>query len=326
MEVKPFDKYQGNVPTNRGVANATPKPTDHCRICSGLGHWGHNCPHKLQIAAIVEEEDGHDGEHHDHEVEHEQPQDDQHENTEVDHADDEAEPLEGSQYSSAGEEYNARFYDEYEGDYQEGEERVFSINQVEEDNKELSQEYTRMTRIASTEETQDKTIQSRTTTYKLRKSSRPKVRPKKVKSESWPIVIKVNINGLDAITLLDTGSTADAISPEFARVANIKVFELEKPISIQLGCKGSRSKINFGTEATLQYSSINQPHYWDVVNLDRYDAIIGIRAMRKYGITIDPKSDRVTVLGQTSPTLSEGEEETEMERRNAYRRAKSAGH
>ena len=344
-ETRPSAKAKGKLPERPRAGSSKPRPTDKCHDCGHLGHWAGmpQCPHQQARLAAIAEVDGHDGhQNDDQEAGHEQPQLDQQDEPEEEQADDEAEPYEGSQYSSPGEEYNARFFDEYEGEDDEDDERIFAIRRIDEDSYELPQmpwistadpndaddeeEPPRMTKLSSSKATKGETEESRMTTYKLRKSSRPMVRPKKKKSESRPIAIMVFINGLEAITLLDTGSTADAVSPEFARVADMKIFELENPVSIQLGCKGSRSKINFGSEAVLRYGSINQPQYWDVVNLDRYDAIIGIGAMRKYGIAIDPANNRVTVLGKPTPTLSEGEEGMIMEQRSAYRRSKSAGH
>ena len=41
--------------------------------------------------------------------------------------------------------------------------------------------------------------------------------------------------------------------------------------------------------------SYDPQHYFDVVNLDRYDAIIGTQGMRKLGITLDFESDHIQV-------------------------------
>ena len=37
----------------------------------------------------------------------------------------------------------------------------------------------------------------------------------------------MTINGLDAVVMFDTGSTSDAVSPEFAWVANMKIHSLD---------------------------------------------------------------------------------------------------
>jgi hypothetical protein len=106
------------------------------------------------------------------------------------------------------------------------------------------------------------------TTTVVRKSSASMTRPKRPASQIRPLVAKMTINGLDAVVMFDTGSTSDAVSPEFARVANMKIHSLDVPMGIQLGCKGSKSKIVFGTSGPVRYGSIVGTHYFDVVNID----------------------------------------------------------
>jgi len=75
--------------------------------------------------------------------------------------------------------------------------------------------------------------------------------PKRPASQIRPLVAKMMINGLEAVVMFDTGSTSNAVSPEFARVANMKIHSLDEPMGIQLGCKGSKSKIIFGTSGPV---------------------------------------------------------------------------
>lgn len=130
---------------------------------------------------------------------------------------------------------------------------------------------------------------------------------------------KMNINSLTAVAMFDSGSTADAVSPEFARVANLKVFALEEPIPIQLGCKGSRSKIVYGTRGHTQYHGIDKEYYFDVVNIDHYDAIIGIGFMCKFGIKLDPETDTIIVRSVSVPAILEGEEAKALALRDSLR-------
>jgi len=75
------------------------------------------------------------------------------------------------------------------------------------------------------------------TTTVVHKSSASMMRPKQPASQIRPLVAKMTINRPDAVVMLDTGSTSDAVSPEFARVANMKIHLLDVPMGIQLGCK-----------------------------------------------------------------------------------------
>lgn len=58
----------------------------------------------------------------------------------------------------------------------------------------------------------------------------------------------MKINGFEALVLLDTGRTLNAISLDFAQMFKAKAFELSNLLALQLGCVGSRSKSNFGVE------------------------------------------------------------------------------
>jgi len=44
-----------------------------------------------------------------------------------------------------------------------------------------------------------------------------------------------------------------------------------------------------------------------VVNIDRFDVIIGMGFMRKFGIMLEPKHDSILINGVPAPTFSEGE-------------------
>ncbi|KAI0281506.1 hypothetical protein BC826DRAFT_875195, partial [Russula brevipes] len=71
------------------------------------------------------------------------------------------------------------------------------------------------------------------------------------------MAVHVKVNGLDAYTLLDTGCTTVSITPDFARVAKLRVMQLENPVKLQLGTVGSRSVINFGAVSRIELGSIN---------------------------------------------------------------------
>ncbi|KIK49944.1 hypothetical protein GYMLUDRAFT_119642, partial [Collybiopsis luxurians FD-317 M1] len=127
----------------------------------------------------------------------------------------------------------------------------------------------------------------------------------------------IEINGVKAFALFDSGSTADAISPDFARVAQLKMFQLENPITLQLGTKGSRSQITYGCIAPYLISKqIKDEDYFDIANVDRYDVVLGTVFMRKHGISLDFENNKVRVSGELIPTLSEGEEVRELTRQN----------
>ena len=77
------------------------------------------------------------------------------------------------------------------------------------------------------------------------------------------------------------------MSPEFARVANLKTFELDNPIPLQLGCVGSRSVINFGVDTRMSLGNRSEDVYFDIANIDHYDVIIGVPLLDKWGMSLD---------------------------------------
>ncbi|KAF8231908.1 hypothetical protein L208DRAFT_1225167, partial [Tricholoma matsutake] len=105
----------------------------------------------------------------------------------------------------------------------------------------------------------------------------------------------MKLHELEAFILLDSGCMSDSISPEFAMSVNLKAHELEEPVPLQLGTIGSRLKINFRLFTDFEIGEIKNNHYFDVVNIDRYDAILGTIFMRKHGIVLDFEHDEVYV-------------------------------
>ncbi|KAK1219918.1 hypothetical protein PQX77_017342 [Marasmius sp. AFHP31] len=156
---------------------------------------------------------------------------------------------------------------------------------------------------------------------RLRRSSRPMNRPNRGgAAERRPLVALVEIAGQTALTLFGSGCTLECMSPGFARLANVKVHQLAEQHSLQLGTVGSRAKFNYGTIASTEYSTIHDHTYFDIVNIDRYDAIVGTYFMRKHGITLDFKKDQILVNGTVATCLSVGEDAAELKRRSAMRR------
>ena len=90
----------------------------------------------------------------------------------------------------------------------------------------------------------------------------------------------------------------------------LKVTQLENPVPLQLGTVGSHSMINFGTRARLELGTITENDaYLDVVNIDRYDMIIGTPFMRKHGLVLDFKRNILSIQDNIVGTLTMGQED-----------------
>ena len=144
--------------------------------------------------------------------------------------------------------------------------------------------------------------------------------PKTSGSDRQCMVALVKVNGLEAYTLLDTGSTAVSITYDFACVAKLNVMQLGNPIPLQLGTVGSRSMINYRATAWLELGPASEDNaYLDVVNLDRYDMIIGIMFMCKHGLVLDFDQNVLSAWGTLVPTLTKGQEDLMLVKRQAPR-------
>ncbi|KAF8231451.1 hypothetical protein L208DRAFT_1037207, partial [Tricholoma matsutake] len=86
----------------------------------------------------------------------------------------------------------------------------------------------------------------------------------------------------------------------------LNTHELEELVPLQLGTVGSHSKIKFGLFTDFEIGEIKNTHYFDVVNIDRYDAILGTIFMRKHSIVLDFECDKVCIKGKHLDTIIEG--------------------
>ncbi|KAJ7499517.1 hypothetical protein FB451DRAFT_1016584, partial [Mycena latifolia] len=97
----------------------------------------------------------------------------------------------------------------------------------------------------------------------------------------------LTINGTEAYALIDSGSTTNSMTPEFANATKAPQIQLEEQVTLQLGCVGSKSHINYGTQVPVDFGGIRGHVYFDQVNLDRYDVIIGTPFLNRHGTMID---------------------------------------
>ncbi|EIW56799.1 uncharacterized protein TRAVEDRAFT_127897, partial [Trametes versicolor FP-101664 SS1] len=119
------------------------------------------------------------------------------------------------------------------------------------------------------------------------------------------LCVEIPINGIRALVLFDLGCTTDSITPEFAYLCKAGRIDLQEPVGLQLGTKGSRTKINFGAQAEIALGSVRNAHYFNVLDIDKYDAILGTVFCCKYGIVLDFANDRVSVRKQSIPLFKE---------------------
>ncbi|THV01926.1 hypothetical protein K435DRAFT_654428, partial [Dendrothele bispora CBS 962.96] len=110
-----------------------------------------------------------------------------------------------------------------------------------------------------------------------------------------PVVVVINIIGKPVRALLDTGSLGDFMSSSLADQLGVKRITLQKPIQLHLAVQGSRSKINTGTVAKLEYQGITEERYFDIINLSNYDVILGTPFLFQHRVSIGLNPIRVNV-------------------------------
>ena len=115
----------------------------------------------------------------------------------------------------------------------------------------------------------------------------------------------VEINGQEVVVLLDLGCTTDTISPEMVQIVGLKVHQLVEQIPIQLDTKGSKSQINFGMKACIKFRAVEMNYYFDAINIDRYDVILGMVFMNQHGIMLDFNKDQVRIRGKILSAICE---------------------
>ena len=123
--------------------------------------------------------------------------------------------------------------------------------------------------------------------YDHRTRIRERSRPLQKHNDNQPISIFWEIGGTKAHCLIDSGCEGTMLSPNFIRVAKIEPFPLDKPIGIQLAVTGSKFIINYGMNTTIKYEGRELKEYFDIINIDYYDAILGTPFLRKHKVIIN---------------------------------------
>jgi len=106
-----------------------------------------------------------------------------------------------------------------------------------------------------------------------------------INRQGLPALIKVN--SVEAYTCWDSGSELDAISPDFTRATGIKPTAKELALRIRLGTKGSSASTSYGVTPTLDFGNTKLEHPLDMVNLDRWDLLLGSPFCNQHSVVLD---------------------------------------
>jgi hypothetical protein len=152
----------------------------------------------------------------------------------------------------------------------------------------------------------------RTQKHKLIPSRKTRMRPKCSEEDKRCLATWIEINGLKAWTLWDSGSTMMGIIPLFAEIAQIPVDELQDPHILQLGMVGSRSEIKYGANVNIDIGGEKMSIYVNIANFDWFEMIIGTPFMQQNQVVLDFKNDEVLIKGKQIPAVTVSAKEAEQ--------------
>lgn len=144
--------------------------------------------------------------------------------------------------------------------------------------------------------------------------------PVRGKRDALVLAVELVIAGMKCYTLLDSGSTTNAISPDVAVMSKTPLVELDEPMTLQLGTVGSKSTINYGTHATATMGNSSFESYYDVANIDYYDAILGTPFLLQHKVILDFGKRAIEIDGQVYQALSLEQERLVRRQRRTFRR------
>src|SRR5271156_1515115 len=121
----------------------------------------------------------------------------------------------------------------------------------------------------------------------------------------------IKIDGVEAYTCWDSGSELDAMSPDFTRAAGIDISPKDDTLKVRLGTKGSSSATSYLAKPMLEIGDSHFKYYLDVLNLDRYNAILGSLFCNRHKVLVDFDT-RTIRFGKTVIKMLTAEEDSEM--------------
>jgi len=124
-------------------------------------------------------------------------------------------------------------------------------------------------------------------------------------------------------TCWDTGSELDAIAPEFGRAIGLSYRQKETPLRIRLGTKGTLSSSSYKADVQLGFGKTNLDYPLYVVNLDRWDMILGANFCDKYGVILNFGSRTIKFSDTVLKVLAKDKEAAVRQTDAGARRSKA---
>jgi hypothetical protein len=119
----------------------------------------------------------------------------------------------------------------------------------------------------------------------------------------------IDVNGTLAYTCWDTGAELDCISPDFIRAIGVETVPKKVVLKIRLGAKGSTTLSNYDANAKLNFGNRQIERLIDVVNISRWDLILGSPFCNENKVILDYGTRTVRFGDTVIPALPLEEEE-----------------
>lgn len=198
------------------------------------------------------------------------------------------------------------YEDNYDNDYYSREsdsEHIYAMRVLDFSKPDVFEDIKAMTEVTPATEERDKIINVPRRKGTFKSGTVARARPVIPPEQKLCLITYTTVNGQDAWTLWDAGSTTTSITPSFTDIAKISAFPLLDPFTVQLGTVGSRAKITHGADVNISMPGLKDSIYVDICNLDRYDLVIGTPFMRKNKCILDFGRNVITINGKDIPAL-----------------------
>jgi hypothetical protein len=129
----------------------------------------------------------------------------------------------------------------------------------------------------------------------------------KVRIRRCPTAV-LTVNGVEAFVCFDLGSELDTISPNFVRAIGIKPIAKDTSVKIRLATKGSTSMTLYKVKVNLDLGNATMDHPLEILNLDRWDMILGSYFCECYNVHIDYENKTIKIGETMINALSKDEE------------------
>jgi hypothetical protein len=122
-----------------------------------------------------------------------------------------------------------------------------------------------------------------------------------------PITGFIKVGNIMLHALIDTGCEGEMVSHDAVRLIGKNPSELNEPVPLQLAVAGSRSSIHYGIRVDTLIGGSPIETYFDVVNIDYYDVVLGMPFLKTHRVIIDCAEETAILPDQSNLLITESQ-------------------